>query len=72
MEQYPVVRVSKDHSPHKDDHVQMTSNLTMILWSHMLITAGYRESTACKNSFKEVADVNVCLLALLSPVILKS
>jgi hypothetical protein len=38
----------------------------------MLITAGYRESTACKNSFKEVADENICLLALLSPVILKS
>ena len=72
MEQYPVVRVSKDHSPHKDDHVQMASNLTVMLWAHMLITAVYRDSTACKNSFKQVADGNVCLLALLNPVILKS
>jgi len=68
MEQCPVVRVSND----KDDHVQMMSNLTVIIWPHMLITARYRESTACKNSFKVVADENVCLLALLSPVILKS
>jgi hypothetical protein len=67
MEQYPAVRVSKDNSPHKDGHVQMTSNLTVILWPHLLlITAGYRESTACRNSFEEVADENVCILALKS------
>jgi hypothetical protein len=62
MEQYPVVGVSND----KDDHVQMTSNLTVIIRPHMLITAGYCESTAWKNSFKVVADENVCLLALSS------
>jgi hypothetical protein len=64
MEQHPVVRVLKDHSQHKDDHVQMTSNLTVIIQPHLLITAGYHDSTAFKNSFKDVADKNVCLLAL--------
>jgi hypothetical protein len=64
------MRVSKDHSQHKDDQVQMTPNLTVTKW--LLITARYRERTAFKNSFKEVTDENVCLKALLNSVILKS
>jgi hypothetical protein len=32
--------------------------------AHLLITARYHEFKAFKNCFKEVADENVCLLAL--------